>query len=54
MSAHGVPIEVISQIVGHSDTATTEVVYRHELRPVITEGASAMSEIGLIPHPLAP
>jgi hypothetical protein len=35
----GAPIELISRLVGHTTTATTETVYRHELRPVITEGA---------------
>ncbi|MGH3342286.1 MAG: site-specific integrase [Carbonactinosporaceae bacterium] len=39
MSANGASIELISRLVGHTTTATTETVYRHELRPVITEGA---------------
>ena len=34
MSADGVPIE-IARLAGHTRTATTELVYRHELRPVI-------------------
>lgn len=41
-SAHGIPLEVITRVVGHSGTATTEAVYRKQLRPVITEGAGAM------------
>ena len=45
MSAHGAPIELISQLVGHTDTRTTETVYRHELRPVITEGAEIMGKL---------
>jgi hypothetical protein len=30
---------------GHNRTATTELVYRHELRPVITTGAEVMDRI---------
>ena len=32
MSADGVPIEEIARLAGHYRTATTELVYRHELR----------------------
>jgi hypothetical protein len=39
MSADGVPIEEIARLAGHNRIATTELVYRHELRPVITTGA---------------
>jgi hypothetical protein len=39
MSADGVPIEELGRLAGHNRTATTEVVYRHELSPVITTGA---------------
>jgi integrase len=42
MSASGAPVELIARLVGHSTTATTERVYRKELRPVITEGAEIM------------
>jgi site-specific recombinase XerD len=45
MSANGAPIELISRLVGHSTTHTTETVYRHELRPVITEGADIIGRI---------
>jgi integrase len=45
MSHHGVSIEEIAHLVGHSSTRTTEVVYRRELRPVITTGAEIMDEI---------
>ncbi len=38
VSADGVPIEEIARLAGHNRTATTELVYRHELRPVITHG----------------
>jgi len=36
------PIEEIARLAGHNRTATTELVYRHELRPVITTGAEVM------------
>ncbi|MFY9930504.1 MAG: tyrosine-type recombinase/integrase [Streptosporangiaceae bacterium] len=45
MSADGVPIEEIARLAGHNRTATTELVYRHELRPIITRGAEVMDRI---------
>jgi integrase len=42
LSAWGLGIEDISRLVGHSGTHVTELVYRHELRPVIQTGATAM------------
>jgi integrase len=45
MSADGVPIEEIARLAGHNQTATTELVYRHELRPVIITGAEVMDRI---------
>lgn len=45
LSDHGVPIEEIARLVGHSSTSVTETVYRHQIRPVIQTGASAMDEI---------
>ncbi|MFF1471890.1 site-specific integrase [Streptomyces mirabilis] len=45
LSDHGIPLERIALLVGHSSQATTEAVYRKQLRPVITEGAEAMDEI---------
>ncbi len=45
LSDHGVPIEEIAKLVGHSSTAVTEAVYRHQIRPVIQTGASAMDDI---------
>jgi integrase len=44
-SADGIPIEEIARLAGHNRTATTELVYRHELRPVITTGAEVMDRI---------
>ncbi len=40
-----VPIEDIARLCGHSGTAVTEQVYRHQIRPVIVEGALAMESI---------
>ncbi|MGI5168196.1 site-specific integrase [Spirillospora sp. CA-253888] len=45
MSDQGVPIEKISDLVGHKDTTTTRTVYRHQLRPEIREGAEHMNVI---------
>jgi integrase len=45
MSHRGVRIEEIARLVGHASTRTTEVVYRRELRPVITTGAEIMDEV---------
>jgi integrase len=45
LSASEVPIEEVSRLVGHSDIATTENVYRHELRPVMQTGAKAMDTV---------
>jgi integrase len=45
MSSSGVPVEEIARIAGHSSTRTTEVVYRRELRPVLTTGAEAMDRL---------
>jgi integrase len=40
-----VPIEVISRLVGHSGTAVTERIYRHQIRPVVEERATEMDRI---------
>lgn len=45
MSNRGVSSEEIARLVGHASTRTTEVVYRRELRPVITTGAEIMDEV---------
>jgi integrase len=42
LSDAGVPLEQISQLVGHSGTTVTELVYRHQLRPVVQTGATIM------------
>jgi integrase len=45
MSASGVAVEEIARLAGHSNTRTTETVYRKELRPVLTRGAEVMDQI---------
>jgi integrase len=45
MSANGVPAENIALLVGHDCTATTESVYRDEIRPALTQGAEVMDKI---------
>ncbi len=45
MSEGGVPIEEIARLAGHATTRTTEIVYRKELRPVITTGAEVTAKI---------
>jgi integrase len=45
MSHRGVSIEEIARLVGHASARTTEIVYRRELRPVITTGAEIMDEL---------
>jgi integrase len=45
MSTSGVPVEEIARLAGHTSTRTTEVVYRRELRPVLTTGAEIMDTI---------
>jgi site-specific recombinase XerD len=45
LSANGVPVESIALLAGHDRTATTESVYRHEIRPALTEDAEVMDKI---------
>ncbi len=45
LSANGVPMESIALPTGHERTATTESVYRHEIRPALTHGAEVMDKI---------
>jgi hypothetical protein len=60
LSDNGVTIEEIADLVGHKTTVVTQKVYRHQLKPVITTGATMMNFIldrkkGPSPHePLAP
>ena len=63
LSANGVSAENIALLAGHDRTSTTELVYRHELRSALTQGAEVMDKIfgyrsrGLMPvqgQPLLP
>jgi integrase len=45
MSYQGVPVEEIARLAGHASSRTAEVIYRRELRPVITTGAEVMDQI---------
>jgi hypothetical protein len=54
MSYQGVPVEEIARLAGHGSSRTTEVVYRRELRPVITTGAEVMDQIFQPKHRGAP
>ena len=45
LSDNGVPIEQISRLVGHKGTAVTEMIYRHQITPVMVEGATAMDDL---------
>ena len=45
MSDNGVSLEAIADLVGHKNSTVTARVYRHQLRPMITQGAEAMDTI---------
>ena len=45
LSAHDVRLEDTSDLVGHSSTSVTETVYRHEIRPALTDNATAVNRI---------
>jgi integrase len=45
MSSHGVPIQEISDTVGHKSTHVAETVYRHVIVPAIRGGASIMDAV---------
>lgn len=45
LSSNGIPLEDIADLCGHAGTRVTEAVYRHQLRPVLLNGAVAMDRI---------
>jgi integrase len=45
MSHRGVSIEEIARLVGDASTRTTEIVYRRQLRAVITTGAEIVDQL---------
>jgi hypothetical protein len=38
-------VEAIALLAGHNQTATTELIYRHQIVPALTRGAEVMDEI---------
>ena len=48
MSSNGVPLQDISDTVGHKSTHVTETVYRHVIVPAIRGGASVMDAVDVI------
>jgi len=42
MSSNGVPLQEISDTVGHKSAHVTETVYRHVIVPAIRGGATVM------------
>jgi integrase len=45
MSSNGVPLQEISDTVGHKSTHVTETVYRHVIVPAIRGGATVMDRV---------
>ena len=45
MSSNGVPLQEISDTVGHKSTHVTETVYRHVIVPAIRGGAAVMDKV---------
>jgi integrase len=45
MSDNGVPVGEIARLTGHTSSRTTEIVYRHQLRPVMENGALTMDQL---------
>jgi site-specific recombinase XerD len=45
LSANGVPVESIALLAGHDRATTRELVYRHEIRRALTQGAEVMDRI---------
>lgn len=43
VSAQGVPLESIADVLGHQGTAVTERVYRHQLKPVLIGHTAEMN-----------
>jgi integrase len=45
MSSNGVPLQEISDTVGHKSTHVTETVYPHVIVPAIRGGATVMDDV---------
>jgi hypothetical protein len=45
MSTNGVPLQEISDTMGHASTHVTETVYRKRIVPIIRSGAAVMDNV---------
>jgi integrase len=45
LSDSGMPLEDIARLCGHSGTAVTETIYRHQIKPIIDQDTVAMDRI---------
>jgi integrase len=45
MSNNGIPIQDISDAMGHKSTHVTETIYRHAIAPAIRGGAEVMDDV---------
>ena len=45
LSAAGLPLEHVADVVGHSTTRMTEEVYRHRITDVIEHAATALDDL---------
>ena len=45
LGAPGDAVETIAVLMGHEQTAATELIYRHEIRPALTAGAEIIEQI---------
>jgi integrase len=47
LSANDVNLEDIARLVGHSGTSVAERIYRHKIRPSLTQGAEVMDHLSI-------
>jgi integrase len=45
MSDTSVPVEEVARLAGHTTSRTTEIVYGHQLLPIMEKGAQAMDQL---------
>lgn len=45
LSAAGVPLELVADVLGHDGTRMTAAVYRHAVKPTVSAGAVAMDQM---------
>ena len=51
LSAAGVPLEEVADVLGHASTRVTSATYRHRTTPTIEAGANIMDQLLLSPRP---